>query len=173
MILLIILCSIFGVGLILSTAGFFFFKNKWKKKKKLREEEMAAKLYEKLINEEDEKLRKEIEDAIDAFNMKDAVVSGDNKEKSNTQNISDDLYLKCMSFVRKMTGSANYFLELWKDNDPKIKQFMDNLDVDSNEYFKAKDKLNNFSDKAFDFLAKNKDNINKIQKMKDIWKDEK
>ena len=161
-ILLIVLCSIFGAGLILSTAGFFYFKNKWKKKKKLQEEKMAAKLYEKLVNEEDEKLRKEIEEALDDFNAKDFVASNYKKEKLNEQNSSDVLYAKCISFVRKMTNSANYFLELWKDNEYDANNIK--------EYLKSKDKVNDFSNKAFDFLAKNKNNIDKIQQMKDIWK---
>jgi len=192
-ILLIILCVIFGGGLVLATATFFFLKNKWNKRKKLKEEKMAANLYERLINEKDTQLRKEIENAMDEFNSEDinSTVSRNKNNKKSTQtfvplqndNNDDVLYAKCMNFVKKMRNSAHYFLE---QNESEINKFINffgnNFDFD-NKYNKSdaknksdtekyKTQVNDFSNRAFDFLTKNKKNINKIQKIKDIWNSE-
>ena len=113
-ILLIILCSILGTGLILSTVGFFYFRNKWKKRKELNEEKRAAELYEKLINEEDEKLREEIEEATNEFNSKDSAVSDYSKKKLKKKNASDSLYSKCENFVKKWTKIATHFIYKWE-----------------------------------------------------------
>ena len=169
-ILLIILCSILGTGLILATVGFIYFKKKWNKRKKLREERMAAKLFEKLTTEEDENLRKEIEEAIFEFNSKSDNAPKHSKKKSNKQNSNDILYENCVDFVQKMTKSAGSFLDFFEQNDSKIKQFISNFDENIfDENFNSKDKLNIFSNKVLKFLEKNKNNINKIQQMKDIW----
>jgi len=173
-ILLIILCSVFGTGLIVSTVGLFYFKNKLKEKKNLREEKMAAKLYERLLNEEDEKLRKEIEDAIDEFNSESFVDAKHSKNISDERKNDDVLYAKCVSFVAKMTKSANYFLEQLEENETQVNKFASFFDnkFDKTHSDKYKTQVGDISNKVFDFLAKNKNNINKIQKMKDIWNSE-
>lgn len=168
-ILLIASSIILGATFIGAISVVFYLKNKSTKRKKIKRKKMTEQLYEKIINERDDKLRQEIEDALNQQISTQNTNSKSSYYKNSKHKQRDNvLYEKCENFILQLTKAGSEFIGESEEN---IKCFLKELHIENPDklYSKSKNKFDYLSKKTLGFISRNKTKIDKLQKIKDIW----
>ncbi len=169
-ILLIASSIILGATFLGAIFVVFYLKNKSTKRKKIKRKKMTEQLYEKIINERDDKLRQEIENALNQQISTQNTNSKSSYYKKNSKHKQRDnvLYEKCENFILQLTKTGSEFIGESEEN---IKYFLKELHIGNPDklYSKSKNKFDYLSKKTLDFMSRNKTKIDKLQKIKDIW----
>ena len=169
---LVIIGSIFSL-FALPIYAIFKIKKKIKSRKQRAKEISAAELLNNLANDMDEKLRQEIDEAVNEYNRKNniKIITKEkifnNRRKNSAE--TNDFVIKIREKLEYFSKQTIFFLDNNEEKTRTLNNYIKIKDFD-NIYKKGKTELNNLSEKASDFLDKNEE---KFRKIRDILKDNK